>query len=160
MRRLLFIVALAAACSSNPKPGGDGGSGGSGGAGGDLAMSGPPDLLPRSTVGVACGPVNCAQMTQICCTADSGKTGDCQPYPNATCGTTKFHCDGPEDCPPADPECCVEAGIAECRTAGYCAMRALSTQAYLMCHTNADCGSSAVVCKIAPGSPYGLCLAP
>jgi hypothetical protein len=126
----------------------------------DMA-SGPPDLLPRGTAGIACGANTCTTMVQFCCSSTSGATGDCQQIQQPMCGNTSFRCDGPEDCPPAEGECCVESGLAECRTPGYCAQRALSTTAYLMCHTTADCGSTSLVCKPAPnGSPYGLCLAP
>ena len=158
MRSVVLALALVgAACSSSPKPGGDGGSGGAGGVA-DLAASGPPDLAPRSTNGIACGAIACTTMLQFCCSADSGRTGDCQQTQNPMCGTTSFYCDGPEDCPPADKECCAEAGIGQCRTPGYCANRAMTTQAYLMCHVTADCPQG-LLCRSDPsGGPYSLCL--
>lgn len=158
MRSVVLALALVgAACSSNPKPGGDGGSGGSGGAA-DMVNTGPFDLAPRGTSGIACGAVACNTLSQLCCSANSGATGECQQTQNPTCGTTSFYCDGPEDCPLADHECCVEAGISQCRMPGYCAQRATMTQAFVMCHTNNDC-TTGLVCKPAPnGSPYALCL--
>jgi hypothetical protein len=155
MRRLFFALLLAAACTTAPKPGGD--MAGGGGSGTDMSGGGgPPDLLPRSTAGIACGADACTTTAQLCCTSDSGKTGACAPT-SAGCGGTGFLCDGPEDCEPANRECCVEPGIAACRPAGYCATKA-NIGAKIMCHISATCTSPAL-CKSAPnGSPYSLCI--
>jgi hypothetical protein len=160
MRR--FVLALAvvavASCSSGPKGGGDGG-GGAGGAPVDMTMSGPPDLTPRPTVGlIACGADNCVANQQLCCTSDSGATGDCEMVQNPSCGSAEFLCDGPEDCAPATPECCVSNGFASCYQTGVCAT---ITGAKFMCHTTADCskqGLTGALCQNKPNSPYGLCL--
>src|SRR3954454_4752506 len=98
MRCLFVAVALVAACSSSPRPTG-GGGGGSGGAA-DMTNVAPFDLAPRGTARIACGATACTQALQLCCTGDSGKTGDCQERQNPMCGVTSFYCDGPEDCPP------------------------------------------------------------
>jgi hypothetical protein len=156
MSRLAVAVAvsLLAACSSSPRSGADGG-GGSGGGAADLAPSGPPDLLPRSLAGIACGAVNCTSQQQLCCTGDTGITGDCQMASAPSCGAAEFACDGPEDCEPADPECCVQGGIAFCRPSGYCA----SKSGTFMCHTASDCPGGGNCCAAPNGSPYKLCLA-
>lgn len=157
MRRLVFALLLAA-CSTTPKPGG-----GDGGGGGptDLAMSGSNvDLENRSTAGVACGPMACTTTVQQCCTTNAGIGGRCDPV-NSGCNGTAFQCDGPEDCEPADPECCIQGGLAACRMPGYC----LSAQinGTLMCHVDADCPQGQYCCAPPPnsstaGSPYKLCL--
>ena len=114
--------------------------------------------MPRSTVGIACGAVACTTTAQLCCTADSGKTGACQMVANPSCGSTSFLCDGPEDCPPAEPECCAEAGLANCRVAGYCATKAASG-ARLMCHVkDATCAAPSQCADAPNGSPYALCI--
>ncbi|MDB4965906.1 MAG: hypothetical protein JWN44_1595 [Myxococcales bacterium] len=131
-------------------------AGGGGSSGSDLAVGGPADLAPRPTAGIACGTMTCTSTAQLCCTADSGKSGTCGPT-SAGCGSTGFLCDGPEDCEPANPECCAEPGIAACRPAGYCATKT-SIGARLMCHTTPSC-TPPTVCMNAPnGSPYALCL--
>ncbi|HEX8951369.1 MAG TPA: hypothetical protein VF945_05965 [Polyangia bacterium] len=158
MRR--FVVALAivvaASCSSAPKGGGDGG-GGAGGSAVDMTAGGPPDLTPRPTAGIACGANTCITTLELCCTGDNGATGDCQKVQNPTCGASEFLCDGPEDCPPAMPECCVSNGYAACRQSGVCAT---ITGAKFMCHTTADCTQFVAtgICRNATNSPYALCL--
>jgi hypothetical protein len=159
MRRvvLALVLVLAAACSSAPKPTGDGG-GGSGGGALDMTMNGPPDLTPRSIAGIACAANACTTTLELCCTGDNGKSGDCQMVQNPSCGSSEFLCDGPEDCEPANPECCVQGGYAACRPAGFCAMQ---TNARFMCHTTADCTNfvAGALCHDAGnGSPYALCL--
>ena len=153
MRSAVLIVAsiivfgAAVGCSSKPG-GGDGGGGAA-----DLSMGAAPDLTPRSTAGIACGSNACTTTLQLCCTADNGATGDCQQVQNPSCGSSQFLCDGPEDCEPANPECCVTGGFAACRPAGYCASQ---VNARIMCHVTADCTSPAL-CHNAPSSPYALC---
>jgi hypothetical protein len=152
------VIALAVVvmgCSSGPKGGGDGG-GGSGGAV-DMTMTGPPDLTPRPIAGIACGANTCTTQAQLCCTHDNGANGDCQQVQNPSCGDSEFLCDGPEDCPPAEPECCVSNGYAACRQSGVCAT---ITGAKFMCHVTADCTpfAASALCKNASNSPYALCL--
>ena len=157
MRPIALVLTVAlVACSSAPKAGGDGG-GGSGGGAVDMTAGGPPDLTPRSIAGIACGANTCTTQLQLCCTADNGASGDCQLVQNPSCGTSEFLCDGPEDCEPANPECCVQGGYAACRQAGFCAQQA---GARFMCHTTADCTQfvAGSACNLAPNSPYGLCL--
>lgn len=155
--RFIVVVAVAlAACSSAPKGGGDGG-GGSGGGGAVDMTAGPPDLTPRPIAGIACGANTCTTTLELCCTSDSGKSGDCQKVQNPMCGASIFQCDGPEDCEPANPECCVQGGYAACRPAGYCG----AMGGRFMCHVDADCTQfvTGAVCKNpGNGSPYGLCL--
>jgi hypothetical protein len=162
MRCAVLIVAImlsygaAGGCSSKPG-GGDGGSGGGGGGNGvmDLSAGGTQDLSPRPIAGIACGANTCTTGLELCCTSDNGATGVCQPQQNPSCGGSEFLCDGPEDCEPANPECCVFGGIAACRPSGYCA--SMSAQnARFMCHVTADCVSPAQ-CHNAPSSPYALC---
>ncbi|MCU1277327.1 MAG: hypothetical protein JWM53_873 [bacterium] len=156
MRTVVLALALvAAACSSSPKPGGDGG-GGSGGAA-DMTATGPPDLTPRPIAGIACGAVACTTTLQLCCTGDNGASGDCQAVQNPMCGLSEFLCDGPEDCEPANPECCVQGGFAACRPPGFCAMQ---TNARFMCHKTTDCTpfvAGALCNNAGNGSPYALC---
>ena len=156
MGRVIVLVAVAlAACSSAPKGGGDGG-GGSGGAV-DMTMTGPPDLVPRSIAGIACGANTCTTTLELCCTADNGVTGDCEKQQNPACGASEFLCDGPEDCPPASPECCVNNGFANCYQSGVCAQ---TTGSRFMCHTDADCkpfSSTALCHSPGNGSPYQIC---
>jgi hypothetical protein len=79
----------------------------------------------------------------------------CQPASNPSCSGSELLCDGPEDCEPANPECCVQGGFAACRIKGYCASR---TNAIVMCHTAADCSQGESCCAAPNGSPYKLCL--
>ena len=155
--RFIVVVAVAlAACSSAPKGGGDGG-GGSGGGGPVDMTAGPPDLTPRPIAGIACGANTCTTTLQLCCTSDSGRSGDCQQVQNPMCGASVFQCDGPEDCEPANPECCVQCGYAACRPSGYCS----SMAGKFMCHVDADCTQfvSGALCRSpGNGSPYQLCL--
>ncbi len=152
---LALVVAAAASCSSAPKGGGDGG-GGSGGLV-DMTMSGPPDLTPRPIAGIACGANTCTTSQQLCCTSDNGATGTCQLVSNPSCGASEFQCDGPEDCPPASPECCVSNGFSNCYQSGVCAT---ITGAKFMCHTTTDCTKfvTGTTCQNASNSPYALCL--
>lgn len=155
MRRLVFALLLFACTSSKPMGGGDGG-----GAPADLATAGSVDLLERSTVGIACGPMACTTTLEACCTSNSGISGTCQDS-KAGCSNTSFQCDGPEDCEPADPECCIRAGLAACRPQGYC--QAPQINGTLMCHTNAGCPQGQNCCapgssSPSHGSPYKLCL--
>lgn len=148
-----MFALLLAACSSAPRP--TSGDLAAGGGGGDLGFTGPRDMTPRSIVGIACGANSCTTTLELCCTADNGKSGDCQKVQTQSCGSSVFQCDGPEDCEPANPECCVQGGLAACRTRGFCATQ---TSARLMCHADADCGAGGHCCP-APASPYALCLA-
>ena len=155
MRRLVFALFLAACSSSTPMGGGDGGGGSR-----DLAPGSSVDLLNRSTVGIACGPMACTTTLELCCTNDSGISGTCQSSKSG-CGATSFQCDGPEDCEPADPECCIQGGLAACRPPGYC--QSAQIGGTLMCHTNADCPPGQNCCSpgsnsTSAGSPYKLCL--
>jgi hypothetical protein len=150
MRRLLFALLLAACSSSSPS--GDGGGGGPA----DLAMSTSSyDLLNRSTAGVWCGPLACTTTVQLCCTTNSGISGTCQSA-QMGCGATSFQCDGP-----ANPECCIQGGLAACRSSGYCL--APQVNGTLMCHQTSDCPQGMNCCgpgssSTAAGSPYKLCL--
>lgn len=144
----LLAVALLLGCSGGPSS-----TNHDLGAGGDLAP-GPPDLAPRPTAGIACGPMQCTTGAELCCTADRGVTGQCQPVNNPACGSSEFLCDAPDDCPPAERECCVMSGFANCRPVGYCAMNS----GVLMCNAVADCPAAMNCCPAPNGSPYKLCL--
>jgi hypothetical protein len=120
----------------------------------DLAA---PDLsqgdLARNLAGIACGSMPCFVFAQFCCTGDNGKGGTCLPAQATSCGASEFDCDGPEDCPPADPICCVENGVAQCRS------DCTAAGAAIMCHDTSTCGTSKC-CPAPSGSPYALCLSP
>jgi hypothetical protein len=146
--RAAFAAILLCACSTSPGTTSDLASPPSQ----DLA-TGAPDLSMRPTSGIACGPNQCASMGQYCCTGDNGVTGDCTPIPTQNCAKSTFYCDGPEDCAPAEPVCCVSGGVSQCTTSGACAMK---TNGTAMCHTTADCGGA--TCCPAPTGPYALCL--
>jgi hypothetical protein len=123
------------------------------GASGDLSSSGAMDG-PTSTVGIACGAMACATMAQYCCSDDKGKTGTCMSEATPSCGLAgDYHCDGPEDCPPAEPECCAQNGTSSCRAAGTC-------PGLTMCHTTmpASCGVGISCCKDPSGGPFALCV--
>ena len=154
MRRVVAALAViaVAGCSSTPKGGGDGGGGGGGAT--DLSAAGPPDLTPRPIAGIACGPSTCTTTLQLCCTSDQGNSGVCQMVQNPSCGASEFLCDGPEDCEPANPECCVQAGYAACRPPGFCATQA---NARFMCHVTADCPTPQLCHDASNGSPYSIC---
>ncbi len=147
MRPLAFVL-LVAACSPTTSSGDM-----SGGGAGDLAH-GPYDLMPHALAGIACGATNCTTTQQLCCTGDSGATGTCQLQSNPMCGLAEFGCDGPEDCEPANPECCVMGGYAACRPMGYCS----SKGGTFMCHATSDCPMGLTCCPAPNGSPYALCL--
>lgn len=133
---------------------------------GDLAghgeMSMPPiDLLSPggdaggTVIGIACGTTPCAANAQFCCTADQGKNGLCG-YDASTCGSALFYCDGPEDCPPADPYCCVLNGVGQC---GNNACGGTIQYGFGMCHTTTDCANvGGTCCASSGGGPYKLCL--
>jgi hypothetical protein len=155
MRSVVFIVAIAAAFGCGNKPGGgDGGGGGGGSGAADMTMVAPPDLTPRPTAGIACGADTCTTGLELCCTADNGATGVCQMIQNPSCGSSVFFCDGPEDCEPASPECCVMGGYAACQPAGYCAGQA---NASVMCHTSNSTCAPPATCHAATNSPYAIC---
>lgn len=156
----LLLSALMMACNkAAPAPAVDGASvSDSATMSADLSSS--PDLrmiadfAGASTAGIACGSTICAPSAQLCCTGDKGLTGQCQLISNASCGASTFACDGPEDCPPFEPECCVSGGRAQCTTAGSC-QASSGTQ---LCHESSTCGLGTNCCA-APNSPYALCLA-
>jgi hypothetical protein len=155
--RIFVVMLLVAGC-------GKGSSSGDGGGGThDLTL--PSDLaqatgdMVHPLAGITCGNMQCAATAQYCCTADSGDTGTCDAVNDFNCTHTFFYCDGPEDCPPALGECCVENGSASCMTPGNCA----TMGGTLMCHKLSDCASETGT-KCCPntsvkGSPYELCLA-
>jgi hypothetical protein len=155
MRRIFFALALVvvAGCPGSPKSGGDGGGGGNG----DLVTSGPADLAPRGIAGIACGASTCTTTLELCCTGSYAVDGDCQTIQNPSCGDAEFLCDGPEDCEPANPVCCVQGGYAACRPDGYCPV---AMGARIMCHQKSDCGASEECLGAPNGSPYALCLTP
>jgi hypothetical protein len=159
--RLVVILLAVAGCARNPAPAGapdlarsGGGSGGSGGGGGgavhDMALA-TGDMVHPLT-GISCGNMQCIATAQYCCTGDKGVTGTCYASNQFSCAQTYFFCDGPEDCPPALPECCITNGAANCVGTGECA----ANMGSLMCHVAADC--SGANCCNAKGSPYSLCL--
>jgi hypothetical protein len=149
MRLHALAVVLVGGCAVAGCSGTAGGGGDDGGAP-DLAGA---DLGPRSTAGIACGASACYVDAQLCCTGDSGKSGTCDPVQAGTCGHAEFFCDGPEDCPPAEPICCVRNGIARCQSAGACA-----APDAVMCHVVGDCATGQACCGAPGGSPYALCL--
>ena len=109
-----------------------------------------------TVVGIACGDTPCAANAQFCCTSNQGKTGLCGFGDQAaTCGSALFYCDGPEDCPPAEPYCCVSNGSALCNQ-GMCAGTAQA--GYAMCHTTPDCKGTGPCCASTSGTPYRLCI--
>lgn len=128
--------------------------------GGDLASS-SLDLLASEdagvVLGIACGDTPCAANAQWCCTSTQGKTGTCGFGPPADCGSALFYCDGPEDCPPAEPYCCVQNGVASC---GSAVCPGTIQGGIAMCHTNADCAKVGLnaCCPSTTGGPYRLCL--
>jgi hypothetical protein len=144
---------------------------GGGGKAGDLAVASfdlssdattPVDLTingdaAMSTVGIACGTTPCAANAQYCCTDDEGKTGTCGFGSSVSCGASVFYCDGPEDCPPAEHNCCVQNGASQC---GSSPCGNSNDTGYALCHTDADC--SAIVGDVCCPSPtlgrYSLCL--
>lgn len=124
----------------------------------DIAV--PVDLAPIDwgdagiTVGVVCGNAECAVTAQLCCTSTNGATGTCQSVTAPSCSAAEFLCDGPDDCQPANPECCLSAGFAACRAAGVCAT---ISNASLMCHATSDCPGGQTCCPSVGSSPYRLC---
>lgn len=117
-----------------------------------MASSGDLAQVPGA-VGIQCGSQLCAAQAYACCTDDKGATGECKPV-NLCTTNAAFTCDGPEDCPPAEPVCCAINGTSVCRTASTCGGQ---TAAAHMCHTDADCSDG--VCCRDPGSPtYAICL--
>jgi hypothetical protein len=154
----LLCMAAASGCGGSTSGGGGGGGGGGSSSPADLA-SAPADLTPRSLAGIACGAVACTATSQLCCSSDSGKSGDCSQN-GGSCGSIAYHCDGPEDCEPGLPQCCFQGSsvaggsISQCQSSGYCALQATGQ---LMCHVDADCGTSLKCCPAAAGSPYAFC---
>ena len=140
-----LVLLLACGCSSPPPAGGPDASAPRDLAGADQA---------RTIVGIACGGGTCTVGAEFCCTADRGVTGDCIMAANPACGSTQFLCDGPEDCPPASPECCVANGAAQCRPFGECAT--LGVQFAILCHFDPTCGTGRC-CQAPNGSPYSIC---
>ncbi|HEX4462553.1 MAG TPA: hypothetical protein VIA18_31465 [Polyangia bacterium] len=144
------------ACGGSSGGGGNSGGGGASGAA-DLAL-GAADMT-RSTAGIACGPSTaCTNETQACCSGDNGVTGTCA-QSTAACATDAYHCDGPEDCEPFLPECCLQGStagggaVSQCQSSGYCAMQSTGQ---LMCHVDKDCGTTLKCCAVS-GSPYAFC---
>ena len=153
MRWLVFAMMMTISSCGVTTPRGDGG------AARDLAIA-PDDLARRATLGISCGlSTMCTPTSQFCCTDDDGATGSCA-LNGAPCASIAFHCDGPEDCAPFLPECCMQGssagggGIAQCQTSGYCATAATGQ---LMCHVDKDCGTTLKCCAGPGNSPYGFC---
>jgi hypothetical protein len=126
----------------------------------DAALSGvdqsmAPDLATtQTTAGISCGTTPCAANAQFCCTSDSGKTGMCgQGDDAATCDGSRFYCDGPEDCPPALPECCITDGVANCIDT---ACKSQAEGGGKLCHFSSECVGQ--VCCSSTETPYELCL--
>jgi hypothetical protein len=114
---------------------------------GDLAMS---------TIGIACGSTPCTAAAQFCCTGDNGLTGSCGNGVASSCGASVIYCDGPEDCPPAEPHCCALNGTAQC---GGSACGGTQDTGYALCHTANDCGAPGVPCCPSPNNGrYALCV--
>lgn len=156
-RPLLLALLVVAGC---------GGAATGGDAATPLDLSAAPDQAAPATMdastfdaspvrGIACGDTPCAANAQYCCTSNQGKTGLCGFGNEATCGSALFYCDGPEDCPPAEPYCCVVNGTAQCKQS----MCAGTIEAgFAMCHNVNDCMGSGPCCGSTSGSPYRLCL--
>jgi hypothetical protein len=144
--RLALACLVACGCSTGSTAPRDGG------ATGDLAGAD----LAHGLAGVACGAASCLTFSEFCCTADRGVTGTCDQTSNPSCGDTLFLCDGPEDCPPASPECCVSGGEAQCRPFGECAT--LGVEYAILCHGQPACGTGNC-CPAPNGSPYSICFA-
>jgi hypothetical protein len=131
------------------------------GANADLTGTPPKDFSFTddigSTVGIACGATACpASAGYVCCTNTQGKTGTCTQGAVSTCGTAAFECDGPEDCPPATPYCCVANGYGQCVSN---ACPGTNEGGYGMCHLNSDCTKvGGTCCPSSMGGPYRLCL--
>lgn len=127
----------------------------------DMSSTGPKDFTLTddigSTVGIACGDTPCpANAGQVCCTSTQGKTGTCTSGPAASCGSSAFECDGPEDCPPFLKYCCVANGLGQC-TQDACP--GTTAGGYGMCHLNNDCTDvGGTCCPSSMGGPYRLCL--
>lgn len=159
MRWLAFAALFLASACGGSKSGSDGGGAGGGSSGGGDLASTSSDMA-RSIAGIACGPTSaCITSAQLCCSSDSGKSGDCEMTTAGTCTAATFYCDGPEDCPPALHECCFQAstavggGASQCQSSGYCATQ---VSGQLMCHADADCGAMRKCCPTS-GSPYAFC---
>jgi hypothetical protein len=156
VRTTLIALLWVAACGQ-PSGGGDGGSQ-------DLSTSankdmpgGGGDMVNANTMGIACASMSCIAMGQNCCTSDYGKTGMCQSAGNPVCqGGFPYGCDGPEDCPPAEPECCAGANGSTCRAAGIC--ETMGSIGFVMCHNPGQCPTVGSNCCPGPGgAPYRLC---
>ena len=160
MRWLVFAtIVTVSACggSSGSSNGGGGGSGGGTSSVADLSLVSTD--MARTTAGIACGPATaCTTSAQLCCSPDNGVSGTCEQNGDS-CATLAYHCDGPEDCAPFLPECCLQAstsvggGASQCQSSGYCATQA---SGQLMCHADKDCGTTLKCCAVA-GSPYAFC---
>jgi hypothetical protein len=154
--RTPVILLLALAGCGETSPGGDGGSP-------DMTLintdmpGGGGDMTLMSTMGIACQGMACIAQGQLCCTSDYGKTGKCQSAGNPVCqGGFPYGCDGPEDCPPAEPECCAGANGATCRAAGIC--ENMGSVGFVMCHNPGQCPTTGANCCPGPnGAPYRLC---
>lgn len=119
----------------------------------DLAQASSPDLA--QVTGIACGDTPCAANAQFCCTSTRGTTGTCG-FGNdaASCGGSLFYCDGPEDCPPAEPSCCFSTPAAVCQAS---ACPGTTNGGLTLCHVDKDCNAGQLCCGSA-SSPYKLCL--
>ena len=158
MSRVVVFLALLAACG--------GGSAGKADlavsspsdaafAAADLSQSLPQDLAP--VTGIACGTTPCAANAQFCCTSTRGTTGMCGFGSDASnCKGSLFYCDGPEDCPPAEPVCCFSTPAAICQAS---ACPGTTSGGLTLCHADKECNSGQVCCGSST-SPYKLCLNP
>lgn len=163
LTRFTFVVFWMAACGSSNVGTDGGGLADLATAPGDLAgadaaaqdLGGSFNADAGTIVGIACGDTPCAANAQYCCTSNQGITGFCGFGAGAECGSALFYCDGPEDCPPAEPSCCVTNGTGQCRVN---ACPGTIQGGYAMCHTTPDCKGNGVCCASKTGSPYRLCL--
>jgi len=123
--------------------GGTGGTGGNGGIGGTGGNGGAP--------GVACG-VGANQTTctpgQLCC------LNRIPPMCAAMCQGPSLACDGPEDCTTATPICC--GNLAGAAGGSQCVAMCQNPQ-QILCHTRADCPTSAAHCCKIQALPGAVC---
>ncbi len=101
---------------------------------------------------VACGETSCDLSTDTCCLGLFGAS--CDPGVNQSCTfSSNVICDGAEDCPEADQQCCATVtGSFECSNA---------CSGATLCHSDDECAQGEI-CKLCafPGAELAVCGAP
>ena len=139
----------------------------------DQASSAVYDLSGVDLAGISCGAQTCGANMECCLTPDiqaQTVSGQCVPA-GTSCGDggVPLACDGPEDCPMATAQCCVDlalgsgnmsvSGSAACTSS--CPASVVTTNGGTLktrlCHSPADCTNYSGTAPVVGTAPFDKC---